>query len=62
MEGHNKKARYVDINILLWFHSPGDFCVGLGIQASKETARKLKFNIRYYYSLMLGLTGKTEAI
>ena len=24
--------------------SPGDFCVGLGVQASKETARKLKFN------------------
>ena len=23
---------------------PGDFCVGLGVQASKETARKLKFN------------------
>ena len=23
---------------------PGDFCVGLGVQASKETAQKLKFN------------------
>ena len=23
---------------------PGDFCVGLGVQASEETARKLKFN------------------
>ena len=23
---------------------PGDFCVGLGVHASKETARKLKFD------------------
>ena len=47
MKEHNKKAKYVDISILLWFYlppSPGDFCVGLGVQASKETARKLKVN------------------
>ena len=47
MKEHNRKAKYVDISILLWFYPPPppriDFCVGLGVQASKETARKLKF-------------------
>ena len=32
--------------------SPGDFCVGLGVQASKETARKLKFNELLSLSLL----------
>ena len=31
---------------------PGDFCVGLGVQASKETARKLKFNKLLSLSLL----------
>ena len=34
--------------------SPGDFCVGLGVQASKETARKLKFNKLLSLSLKVG--------
>ena len=45
MKEHNKKGKYMDISILLWFYPlPGDFCVGFGVQASKETARKLIFN------------------
>ena len=32
--------------------SPGDFCVGLGVQASKETARKLKLNKLLSLSLL----------
>ena len=32
--------------------SPGDFCVGLGVQASKEAARKLKFNELLSLSLL----------
>ena len=43
MKEHNKKAKYVDISILSWFYPPpfpGDFCVGLSVQAGKETARK----------------------
>ena len=39
MKEHNKKAKYVDISILLWFYlppSPRDFCVGLGVQATKD--------------------------
>ena len=39
--------------------SPGDFCVGLGVQVSKETARKLKFNklleSNYFSSLALNI-------
>ena len=54
MKEHNKKAKYVDISILLLFYlpSPGDFCVGLGVQVSKETARKLKFNKLLSLSLL----------
>ena len=55
MKEHNKKAKYVDISILLWLYlppSPGDFCVGLGVQASKEIARKLKFNKLLSLSLL----------
>ena len=55
MKEHNKKAKYVDISILLWFYLPplpGDFCVGLSVQASKETARKLKFNKLLSLSLL----------
>ena len=57
MKEHNKKAKYVDISILLWFlpppsPTPGDFCVGLGVQASKETVRKLKFNKLLSLSLL----------
>ena len=55
MKEHNKKAKHVDISILLWFYLPpplGDFCVGLGVQASKETARKLKFNKLLFLSLL----------
>ena len=56
MEEHNKKAKYVDISLLLWFYLPnplpGDFCVGLGVQAGKETARKLKFNKLLSLSLL----------
>ena len=32
--------------------SPGDFCVGLGVQASKETARKFKLNKLLSLSLL----------
>ena len=55
---HNKKAKYVDISILLWFYLPPhppvpiDIFVGLGVQASKETARKLKFNKLLSLSLL----------
>ena len=57
MKEHNKKAKNVDISILLWFYPPlpplpGDFCVGLGVQASKETARKFKFNKPFSLSLL----------
>ena len=56
MKKHNKKAKYVDISVLLWFYLPnpllGHFCVGLGVQASKETARKLKFNKLLSLSLL----------
>ena len=55
MKEHDKKEKYVDISILLWFYlppSPGDLCVGLGVQASKETARKLKFNKLLSLSLL----------
>ena len=54
MKEHNKKAKYVDISILLWFYLPlpGGFCVGLVVQASKETARKLKFNKLLSLSLL----------
>ena len=53
---HNKIAKYVDIIFLLWFYlpSPGDFCVGLGVQAGNETARKLKFNIPVFVGSLLG--------
>ena len=47
-------AKYVDISILLRFYlppSPRDFCIGLGVQASKETARKLKFKTSFNYCL-----------
>ena len=56
MKEHNKKAKYVNISILLLFYLPPplnrDFCVGLGVQASKETARKLKFNKLLSLSLL----------
>ena len=53
MKEHNKKAKYVDISILLWFYPlPEDFCGGLGVQASEETARKLKFNKLLSLSLL----------
>ena len=39
--------------------SPGDICVGLGVQASNETATKLKFNKllepNYFSSLALNI-------
>ena len=43
MNEHNKKARCVNISDPVMALSPGNFCAGLGVQASKETARKLKF-------------------
>ena len=57
MKEHDKKAKHVDISILLWFYlpptpSPGDFCVSLGVQTSKETARNLKFNKLLSLSLL----------
>ena len=53
MKEHNNKAKYVDISILLWFSlPPGDFCVGLGVPASKKTARKLQFNKLLSLSLL----------
>ena len=60
MKERNKKAKYVDISILLWFYLPppppppipGDFCVGLSLEVSKETARKLKFNKLLSLSLL----------
>ena len=38
MKEHNKKA----MSVSCYGSTSGDFCVGLGVQASKETARKLK--------------------
>ena len=63
MKEHDSKAKYVDISILLWFYIPPRyFCVGLGVQASKETVRKLKFNkllslslLDLYWDLVLGM-------
>ena len=54
MKEHNKNTKYVDISILLWLYlpSPRDFCVRLGVQASKETAKKLKFNKLSFLSLL----------
>ena len=42
MKELNKKARYVDVSILLWFYPPGDFCVGLGVQASERNCKKIE--------------------
>ena len=42
MKEHDKKQG-MWISVSCYGSTPGDFCVGLGVQASKETARKLKF-------------------
>ena len=36
MKEHNKKAKYVDISILLWFYLPQRLCVCLVVQATKD--------------------------
>ena len=56
MKEHNKKqSMWISVSCYGSTSPPPvpiDFCVGLGVQASKETARKLKFNKLLSLSLL----------
>ena len=49
MNEHNKKARYVDIYPVM-VPPPGDFCVGLDVQASIKKLQENWNLISYYRS------------
>ena len=52
MKEHNKKqSMWISVSCYGSI-SPRDFCVGLGVHTSKETARKLKFNKLLSLSLL----------
>ena len=59
MKEHNKKSKVCGYQFPVMVLPPspppplpGDYCVGLGVQASKETARKLEFNKLLSLSLL----------